>query len=96
MVVGKKVSCAMFVSLLLSMFVCFRRCVNWNEQFNTLACREGGNDVGEHWHTQGELTNHFFDCRIVRLGEKRGSDKDNPASIGLPMMVQVPVQLMYG
>ena len=79
----------MFVSLLLSMFVCFRRCVNWNEQFNTLACREGGNDVGEHWHTQRILTNHFFDCRIVRLGEKEKDSGhwDNAASISLTMVM---------
>ena len=67
MVVGEKVSCAMFVSLLLSMFVCFRRCVNLNKQLNNLACREGGTDVKEHWYTQRVLTNHFFDCRVVRL-----------------------------
>ena len=70
-VVCEKVSCAMFVSLLLSMFVCFRRCVNLNKQLNTLAYREGGNDVGEHWYTQRVLTNHFFDYRVVKLGEER-------------------------
>ena len=74
MVASEKVSCAMLISLLLSMFVCFCRCVNLNKQLNTLACREGGNDVGEHWYTQRVLTNHFFDYRIVRLGEKRGSN----------------------
>ena len=42
----------MFVSLLLSMFVCFRRCVNLNKQLNTLACREGGNDVGALVHSE--------------------------------------------
>ena len=57
----------MFVSLLLNMSVLFWRCVNLNKQLNTLACREGGNDVGEHWHTQRVLTNHFFDCKVVRL-----------------------------
>ena len=35
------------------------------------ACREGGNDVGENWYTQRVLTNHFFDCRVVRLGEEK-------------------------
>ena len=73
--------------------MCFRRCVNC-----TLACREGGNDVGEYWYTQRVLTNHFFDCRVIRLGEKeKDSDKfDNPTSIIVTMVVQVPVQLMYG
>ena len=35
------------------------------------ACREGRNDVGEHWYTQRVLANRFFDSRIVRLGEER-------------------------
>ena len=35
------------------------------------ACREGGTDVKEHWYTERVLTNRFFDCRIVRLGEER-------------------------
>ena len=34
---------------------------------NTLACREGGNGVGEHWHIQRVLANYFFACRVVRL-----------------------------
>ena len=55
--------------------------------------------VGEHWHTQRVLTNHFFDSRVVRLGENErdSGDWDNSASISHTRVVHVPVQqLMYG
>ena len=59
MTVSEKVSCAMHVSV--AGYVCVVwKYLDWNKQLNTLACREGGNDVGEHWHTQRVLANYFF------------------------------------